>query len=120
MLPFWLSHLVATLLASATERCGSSGRTPSPGGGAWRGVGEEHRVRRARRWRVGIEGWGSEAAVGEKPLCVPQRSPILLAYTSSPSSRLGRARVESCTGSAWAFDIVLRIAVERNLKHVIR
>ena len=38
-----------------------------------------------------------------------QRSPILLAYTSSPSSRLGRALVESCTGSAWAFDIVLRM-----------
>eukprot|EP00964_Phaeocystis_antarctica_P045274 scaffold26050_cov53-Phaeocystis_antarctica.AAC.5 len=53
VLSFWLSHLVATLLASATERCGSSGRTPSPDGGAWRGVGEEHRVRRARRWCVG-------------------------------------------------------------------
>eukprot|EP00964_Phaeocystis_antarctica_P045275 scaffold26050_cov53-Phaeocystis_antarctica.AAC.6 len=38
-----------------------------------------------------------------------QRSPILLAYTSSPSSRLGRALVESCTGSAWAFDIVFRM-----------
>eukprot|EP00964_Phaeocystis_antarctica_P053405 scaffold31338_cov61-Phaeocystis_antarctica.AAC.1 len=78
VLSFWLSHLVATVLASATERCGNSGRTPSPGGGAWGWVGEEHRARRARRWH---------------------RSPILLAYTSSPPSRLGRALVESCTGS---------------------
>ena len=33
VLLFWMSHLVATLLASATAQCGSSGRTPLPDGG---------------------------------------------------------------------------------------
>eukprot|EP00964_Phaeocystis_antarctica_P139470 scaffold104254_cov65-Phaeocystis_antarctica.AAC.1 len=64
VLPFWLSHLVATLLASATARCGSSGRTPLPDGGH---VGStlctKGSVRVAYR-TFGCGGYGSDVELG--------------------------------------------------------